>query len=237
MVQNSTRIQQQPIDILDSSSQKFNTLLCLDGTLPSSKDFFDFFLDSPIIAADGAAIQLQRFGISPNFIIGDLDSFRLLAEESDFPHSTIIHNPDQESNDFEKCLIFCQEKGLTNIIVSGFHGGLAEHSLNNWSVLMRHSQMLNICVYEKGRYAVPLRKSVVFSATNQEIISIIPQPKARLTTLGLQWDLQNEILELGVREGARNRAINETVSIEILEGEILLFSDAHLPFIPLMLSS
>lgn len=237
MIQNSSDIQQQPVDIYGSSSKKFHTLICLDGALPSSKDFFDFFVDSPIIAADGAAIQLQRFGISPDFIIGDLDSFRLLADESDFPNSTIIHNPDQESNDFEKCLVFCREKGFMDIIVTGFHGGLAEHSLNNWSVLMRHSQMLTICVYESGRYAVPLRKSVVFSAANQEIVSLIPQPKARLTTLGLQWNLQNEFLEMGVREGARNRAIDQTVSIEIHEGEILLFCDAHLPFLPQVLSS
>lgn len=222
----------QNIDLLDSSSNKFQVLLCLDGSLPTTKVFFDYFKNLPVIAADGAAHKLREMNVSPTFIIGDLDSFHEYGNSSDFPNSTILHFPDQESNDFEKCLVFCKQQGYTSILVCGFHGGLTEHSLNNWSVLMRYSQNLSICIYENNRYAIPLRSSTSFSTEPSEIISLIPQPRAVLTTTGLQWNLTNEILELGVREGARNFAIDTSISIEIHTGEILLFCDSRLPFKP-----
>jgi len=227
----------QPFDLLGYSSNQFDVLLCLDGDLHATKDFFDNFKDSIIIAADGAAHKLQQFDISPSFIIGDLDSFYVSKNENKFSQSTIINISDQESNDFEKCLIFCQECCYTDILICGFHGGIAEHTLNNWSVLMRHSHSLNLCVYEKGRYAIPLRKSVQFHSEKGEIISLIPQPRAKVTTSGLQWNLVNEYLELGVREGARNCALSENVSIEIHEGNLLLFCNSHIPQRPFFISS
>ncbi|MFN3306463.1 MAG: hypothetical protein ACK42Z_04675, partial [Candidatus Kapaibacteriota bacterium] len=63
-----------------------------------------------------------------------------------------------------------------------------------------------------------------------EMISIIPQPRAILRTSNLQWSLNNEVLEIGVREGARNIATDTKIIIEILEGSILLFFNARLPF-------
>jgi thiamine pyrophosphokinase len=66
-----------------------------------------------------------------------------------------------------------------------------------------------------------------------ETISLIPQPIAFLKTKNLQWELNNEALELGVREGARNRAISDEIEIKIISGEILLFVNARLPFAPL----
>ncbi len=225
----------QNIDLHNSSNNKFDVLLCLDGSLPDTKVFFDFFINIPVIAADGAAHKLCKMNISPTFIIGDLDSFHEYGDASDFPDSTILHYPDQESNDFEKCLVFCSEKGFTTILVFGFHGGLTEHSLNNWSVLMRHSQKLTICIYENGRYAIPLKDSTTFTAKIGETISLIPQPSVILTTSGLQWNLTNELLELGIREGARNCAIDSNISIQIHSGEVLLFCDSSLPFKPTLL--
>jgi hypothetical protein len=46
------------------------------------------------------------------------------------------------------------------------------------------------------------------------------------------WELNNEILELGVREGARNIAIKQDISLIISEGELLLFLDDRLPNAP-----
>ena len=51
---------------------KFKSILCLDGELPSAAFFFFFTL--PIIAADGAANTLMQMGVLPQIVIGDLDS-------------------------------------------------------------------------------------------------------------------------------------------------------------------
>jgi thiamine pyrophosphokinase len=120
----------------------------------------------------------------------------------------------------------------TNILVLGMHGGDLEHTLNNWSVLMRHGREASLTAFDRGRYAVPISTSFRYSPRPDELLSLIPQPLAHLTTSGLVWDLANEPLELGTREGGRNRASGSEISIELHSGSLLFFCDARLPLAP-----
>jgi thiamine pyrophosphokinase len=150
-----------------------------------------------------------------------------------FDKSKIILIEDQETNDFEKNLIFAKESGYQNIAILGFHGGELEHSLNNWSVFMRYSKGMNLCIYDEYRYGIPIRESIRFNADENEIISIIPQTRTRIITKNLKWALNNEILEFGIREGAGNVAIEQDIQIELIEGEYLLFINSRLPHAPI----
>ncbi|MGQ9819905.1 MAG: thiamine diphosphokinase [Candidatus Kapaibacteriales bacterium] len=188
------------------------------------------FQDIPIIAADGGAIRLFNLGILPDYIVGDLDTFERFGLRSFFLKSEIVYRPSQDINDFEKALIFAIEKGFKNILITGFHGGFLEHTLNNWSVLQKYSNKLKLCVYDQKRYAIPIDFSFKFEANRNEIISIIPQPSAILRTQNLKWNLNEEILALGYREGARNFAVGKDVKVEILKGSVLLIIDARLPY-------
>ncbi|MBI5324000.1 MAG: thiamine diphosphokinase [Ignavibacteriae bacterium] len=213
-------------DIVDS-------ILCLDAVLPGI-EFFSRFNDVPLLAADGASLKLYDLSIIPGFIIGDLDTFSSnpLSEQL-IGKSEIIHSSEQETNDFEKSLNFCIGKGWKNIMIAGFHGGALEHTLNNWSIIKKFSRRLNLCIYDDGRYALPVYNSISFNPEMNELISIIPQPMSKMTTKGLQWELKNETLELGLREGARNIARAEVIDIELHIGEYLLFIDQRLPQFPI----
>lgn len=213
------------------TTNEFVAIICLNGDIPE-RDFFNHFRDTPILAADGSAIKLKHCGIEPSKIIGDLDSFYESSEAQDFSVGKIIHIPDQESNDFEKILNYCLNAELNNILVIGFHGGDLEHTLNNWSVLARYAKLLNLCVYDETRYCIPMQQGFSITLKKDEIISLVPQPRARVNTSGLKWELDNEVLELGMREGARNKVVHERVSVDISEGELMLFIDARLPNSP-----
>lgn len=209
-----------------------DAILCLDAVLPG-KEVFSLFNNIPIIAADGASIKLYEMSIVPNYIIGDLDTFlsnplsEILKTKAE-----VIYLPEQETNDFEKSLRFCLEKGWTNIMIFGLHGGALEHTLNNWSIIKRLAGMMNLCIYDEERYGIPINKTIIFNARYDEIISIIPQPYAKLTTKGLQWELNCEALELGIRDGARNRARADSIEIRLHEGEYFLFINHVLPKMP-----
>nr|HMS65850.1 thiamine diphosphokinase [Ignavibacteria bacterium] len=57
-----------------------------------------------------------------------------------------------------------------------------------------------------------------------EIISLLALPiAAGITTKGLKYELKNDILEFGVREGSLNESESDTVSIEYKTGSLLLF--------------
>ncbi|MCX7930213.1 MAG: thiamine diphosphokinase [Chlorobi bacterium] len=184
-----------------------------------------------VIAADGSAWQLLERGVVPHVIVGDLDSFRCLPQpESAFPGSHIVHVPNQDSNDFEKALQFGLEWGADSFVIVGMNGGELEHTLNNWSVFLRYSEVIPLEVYDAGRIGHPVHTSLVLPTKPNELISLVPQPRARLTTRGLLWELDDEYLELGRREGARNRSRSEAVEIVVHQGSVLVFYDAFAPW-------
>ena len=212
-------------------SKKFDALICLNSKLPKS-EFFDSFTDLPLLAADGAALRLNKIGKIPDYIVGDLDSFYAEADTEDFKKSKIIHIPEQESNDFEKILKFSQSLGFLNLLICGFHGGELEHTLNNTSVFLRYARLMNLCIYDKKRYGFACSESFELNCKTGDIISLIPQPKIELKTTNLKWELNYEFLEMSIREGARNVALSDKVTFEIIEGTMILFVPAQIPYSP-----
>lgn len=207
----------------------FDALIALNGDLPA-EHVFQGLADIPLIAADGAANALARIGVLPEFVVGDLDSITqetlLLLEGT----AEFVVEPGQNTNDFEKTLQFARTQLWSRVLVMGLHGGDLEHTLNNWSVLMRWARDLHVIGLDRERYAIPVFTDMHLPVTTGEIISLIPQPHARITTEGLHWTLSNEELSLGSREGARNRAVADAVHIAVHEGSLLVFCDARLPF-------
>jgi thiamine pyrophosphokinase len=218
---------------LKLKSSAIDSLICLDGDFPA-KEVFEMLAGAKLMAADGAAREIFKMGLFPDTIIGDMDSLDDKFIPSHFDKTRIHRIGDQETNDFEKNLIFAIECGYKNILVTGFHGGDLEHTLNNWSVFMKFAERLNLCILDKKRFAVPINESVHFRLKPDEIISLIPQTKAKITTSGFRWELNNEELALGVREGAHNRALANKVEIVLHSGSLILFFDERLPLFPVI---
>lgn len=209
------------------NNNRFDAILCLNGEI----SHFDYIQENKgkIYCADGGANKLIDKEIIPDFIIGDLDSINVNEFKNKYSEIKLVEKESQETNDFEKSLDFLLSKGKQNILLFGMQGGELEHTLNNWSVLKKFAKKLNITILHNDRYAFVVRDNIEIELKANELISLIPQTKCKLTTSGLKWNLDNEILELGVREGARNIAINKHVKIDILEGQLLMFIDSRYP--------
>jgi thiamine pyrophosphokinase len=218
------------IEYIERSKKTFDCVVVLGGNLPTIEELIKL-KNIPIIAADSGAANLVGIGIIPDYVIGDLDSIdSQLLNELD-KYAKVIYYAEQETNDFEKAVNYAIESKFEEILVLGINGGDYEHALNNWSVFKKCSRKSNLTIYDKGRYAISVLENIKFQARKNELISIIPQPFARLKTNGLKYKLNDEVLELGFREGARNVANSDKVYIELADGEYLLFLDSDLPFI------
>jgi thiamine pyrophosphokinase len=213
------------------SPSRIDAIICLKGA-PPSLSVLEQFVDVPIIAADGAANLLYHLDVLPEYVIGDLDS--VLPEVLDAMRTTteIIVEVDQDINDFEKALRFSQQMLWKRVLITGIHGGDLEHTLNNWSVLVRYGKDMDLLAHDDNRIGIPLYSNTSYQAELDELISLIPQPSVTLTTRGLVWELTHEELSLGVREGARNRSSQTHVELEVHQGAVFLFVDARLPFLP-----
>lgn len=208
-------------------SDQLDAVIILNGTLPPI-GVLEQFSSVPFIAADGAANALIEVGVIPDILVGDLDSVRPDVVETVRLHGMVISEPDQEFNDFEKALRVAATSLWRNVLVLGIHGGELEHTLNNWSVLMRHGRTMRILALDGARIGLPVYDVFTYGAEHDEIVSIIPQPQARITTTGLKWPLADEVLALGSREGARNRATETSVTITVHDGSALVFVSSRL---------
>lgn len=208
----------------DASSYAGGVLLVLDGDLPSREMIAALHASSSslLVAADGAALQLKAFGISPDVIIGDLDVVRSHLNNPFFGQTRVVECPDQEDYDGGKALGWIAEEGYDRVTVLGAGGGMIDHVLNNFSLLARYSDRLLIRVCDGGCVGYFVCSELHLPVHVGDRISLLPMPTARLRTEGLEWNLEGEELAIGKRSGASNRAEAQDVRIAV-EGCVVVF--------------
>ena len=211
--------------IIDRYNNNYDAIIFLNGDLPD-KQIISRFVSKKFLAADGTSSRLFLNQIIPDLIIGDLDSISIDLITPDFDKNKIIQDTNQDNTDFEKILIYCIAHDIKRILVLGIHGGEIDHTLNNLSIIKKFKNSLDLWIFDNDKYGFLTDESFKISTTTNELISLIPFPAARITTDYLKWNLNNEILELGTRDGARNRATKDEVSVVIHDGCLFCFVSA-----------
>lgn len=202
------------------------TTIFLNGKIPREPIVKQFTSRTDyIIAADGGANYLKKKNILPKIILGDLDSISKSSLDYFLKKKVKIEKiEEQETTDFEKCLNYCIRKKLKDIVVIGGIGGRADHTLNNISVLKRFSGRLKVIMIDNDFEIFFTKRRTTFKYPINQTVSLFGLPKAlNVNSKGLQYLLSDEDLEFGVREGALNKSVSDTVTISYEGGSILLF--------------
>jgi len=105
-----------------------------------------------VIAADGGSNHCQDLRITPDVIIGDLDSAAPNIDEI-FPEAEIIHLPDQDTSDMEKAVNYALGLKPDRINIISALGLRADHMLENILILYHFNQFkplkeVEICLYD-----------------------------------------------------------------------------------------
>ncbi|MEX2586075.1 MAG: thiamine diphosphokinase [Balneolaceae bacterium] len=181
------------------------------------------------IAADGGANHAEELGLTPDLIVGDLDSYRPAYP----PESVeVILKPDQESNDLEKALWSALDRGVTTVSIYGATGIRIDQTLKNLSVLKQfHPRFEHIRFVDRHGELFLLPKQYHTELPLGTSVSLIPLSGRveGVTTSGLQYPLNKEPLEIGVRDGSSNRTLEPIVRIEHKNGDLLLFISTKPP--------
>lgn len=177
---------------------------------------------STIACADGGADWARRRGIRPDIIVGDLDSVRPSTLKA-FRASRIVLNVSRDSTDLEKTLDVLMERPLRKVIVLGATGRRTDHLLTNFSILKKYSGRLDLRFIDDQHEFRILPRRTVLRAQIGELITLFPLGSARgITTTGLRYALNNDTLEIGVREGQSNEATERRITISYKAGSLLL---------------
>lgn len=191
---------------------------------PPAKELLETEIKSAhlIIGADGGGNSLLKHGVTPHVVIGDLDSFQK-PETVDFK---IIHEAGQETNDLEKAISLALQKEATSCTVLGAFGKRMDHALKNLSVLKKYDSAFRPLVYKDEFFTA----SMVNAKYENElpvgsIVSLFPLSGSvtGITTHGLKYQLNNESLENGRRDGTSNETVEPEFSIEKGSGDLVIF--------------
>lgn len=202
-----------------------HVLVICNGEMPPLKLLLPLLRTKPyIICADGGANKARSFGITPHCIIGDMDS---ITQKTRHYYSSvpIIHNVDQNSTDLEKVLEHILSNNFTSATVIGATGDRPDHTMANFSILMKYDKKLSLLFFDERCTIQIVRKKIQLNAAIGQQVSLVPMGTcAGITTRGLKFPLKNESLEIGVREGLSNEATQKMVEISLKHGTLLLFT-------------
>lgn len=135
-----------------------------------------------VVGADSGANALYKFGEKPLAIIGDMDSIdvSILAR---IPSERLYRIEEQESTDFEKCLMLLEAPIL---ICLGFLGGQVDHQMAVQTALVRNPNKRCILLSEEDIvFVIPPEFSLDLDAGVR--VSLYPMAKCRLYSRGLHW--------------------------------------------------
>ncbi|MEX2600816.1 MAG: thiamine diphosphokinase [Balneolaceae bacterium] len=180
------------------------------------------------VAADGGGNRARTLGLTPDVIIGDLDSYRHVEGEN----IPLIHDRDQESNDLEKALSYVLQQGAEDVTVFGALGKRLDHTLKNLSVLKKfHSSFRSLIYIDRYGYLRLLARSERINLKRGTQVSLFPLSGkvSGIETTGLKYPLSGESLENGVRDGTSNEATEEAIEIRHRDGDLLIFIETKEP--------
>lgn len=174
-----------------------------------------------IVAADGGANSARKLGITPDLIIGDLDSVTPVTLKF-FSAAAVIHVARQDNTDMEKALDYILAQSLTQeVMIIGATGRRIDHTLGNLAVLSNYARRLRLVACGDGWHAFPIRSSEQIYAPRGTTVSLIPFGNCRGVTLkGLQYPLHDAPM-LAAHIAVSNVVKQSPFTISLRRGKLL----------------
>jgi thiamine pyrophosphokinase len=176
-----------------------------------------------VICADGGANTALKMGITPDAIVGDLDSVHAEALVK-FRRVAIYEDRNDQTTDLEKAITWAIQSKYDHITVVGASGKRLDHTVGNLGVLRKFYPDAIITLVDNSGELCYVGRECSFEAEKGDVVSLIPLNRCEdVSTIGLKYSLEGENLELGVREGTSNVVVASPVSIKVKKGHLLLF--------------
>jgi thiamine pyrophosphokinase len=190
--------------------------------------------DDRLIAADGGMRHVGDLGLTPGWIIGDLDSLGQIDIEAlqDAGVEVLRHPRRKDQTDLELAMHHALKLGADQIVVFGAFGARWDHTLANL-LLSFHPDLLNIrCTFVDGSQRVFAARGVThIQGSPGDIVSLIPVggDAEGVTTSGLEYPLQDGRLLLGSTLGVSNVIVQAPAKVEVQKGQVLVVVSHQTP--------
>ncbi len=183
-----------------------------------------------VVAADGGAASLDRFGRRPDLVIGDLDSVEpaLVARLEATGTGVERHPIDKEASDTELAVEAACRAGATQLVLLGAMGGKRlDHELANLLLLADPALAgLDIRAVRGGTVVRALHagRELPLAGAAGDLVTLLAVggDAVGVTTNGLRWPLDAATLRIGRSRGLSNQITRRPASVRISEGTLLV---------------
>ena len=179
-----------------------------------------------LLCADGGTDSALRLGLSPDYIIGDLDSISKEAIKKFKTTSKILQYKRQNDTDVEKCLNFAIKNKFDEALLIGVTGNRLDHTLCNLGIVLKFFNKIKLSLLAENSYLKPYTGDVRLQTQKSEIISLYGfDKKTKITSKGLKYPLKNISLPFGEKESTSNVSTSNSIQLKISNGIIFIIRD------------
>jgi len=196
---------------------------------PPRKSVITFFQKNDfntLLCSDGGADSALRLGLTPDYIIGDLDSISKDAIKKFKNTSKILQYKRQNDTDVEKCLKFVIKNKFDEVLLIGVTGNRLDHTICNLGIVLKFFSKLKLSLLAENSYLKPYTGDVWLKTQKGEIISLYGfDKKTKIISKGLKYPLKNISLPFGEKESTSNVSTLNAIQLKIRNGIIFIIRD------------
>lgn len=152
-----------------------------------------------VVAADGGAAHVLGFGVNPDAVIGDFDSY---VSDPRIAKDRLHPIAEQDSTDFEKCL---SRISAPRVLALGFLGARIDHGLAVLSVLAKFPPGWCVAISPHD-IVVHCPTDIALDVVPGTRVSLFPLARVSGQSDGLNWPIDGLDFDPFGRIGTSNRA-------------------------------
>ncbi len=185
--------------------------------------------DDFIIAVDGGIRHLDSIGVRPHLMIGDFDSIdgKILKKYETLGINIMRFPQDKDFTDTELALSEASKISRSVILVGAF-GTRMDHTLANIYLLYKARELgayMDIIDRYHTLFIIEGGEKRDIPGRIGNIVSLIPLfPSEGITTHGLKYKLEGDIIRFSYARGISNIKIEKEAWVKLEKGALLVFS-------------
>lgn len=173
-----------------------------------------------IFAADGGADRALAAGLTPEVIVGDLDSVSAAALSCG---AQVVRRPEQDATDCDKLLAFAAQEGVRAIVLEGIEGDRMDQALGALASCVRAEISVRLVLRQGVGTVLRPGEALQEAAEPGALVAMIPlTPCAGAWLTGVEWPLERVAISFGGLVSASNRATAPVILASIESGAALL---------------
>ncbi|MCL2462795.1 MAG: thiamine diphosphokinase [Defluviitaleaceae bacterium] len=178
------------------------------------------------ICCDGGARYAEALGVTPDYLVGDMDSVppEILEKYKNDGVKLASWPVDKDFTDLELAVAFARGLGADAIDIFGALGGRVDHAMANIFILAQAVGAARIVEPDCAIYSVGPERELEITGAPGDIVSILPVGEAHgVTTACLRYPLARESLYPGFARGVSNRMLASRARVALEKGVLIVF--------------